>query len=206
MLFPLTVSGWGSTIRYKTDVIVGQNGQEVRNAVWQDPLLKFNAAFAIRTYGDIETLQAFFHMVKGREQGFMVKDWSDFSIDRTNIGTGDGADATWQLVKKYTNAIGTYTRTITRPVAGSLSVWVANTLKTITTHYTFSTTTGVITFTGGNTPGVGEAIEASCTEFYVPCRFDTDELDIELLNYWVRSGADAGLIQIPDIPMVEIRE
>jgi uncharacterized protein (TIGR02217 family) len=205
--FPLTVSGWGATVRYKTDVIVGANGQEVRNALWQDPLLKFNAAFAVRTYEDIATLQTFFHAVKGREQAFLVKDYADFTISRNTIGTGDGADATWQLLKLYTQSgIGTYSRTITRPAAGSLSVWVNNTLKTVTTHYTFSTTTGVITFTGGNTPANGHLIEAACTEFYVPCRFDTDELDIELLSYWVESGANTGRIQIPEIPIVEVRE
>lgn len=205
--FPLTVSEWGKAIRYQTDITVGRNGQEVRNALWQDPLLRFNAAFAVRSYADIDTLADFFHAMKGREQSFLVKDWSDFSITRAQgaLGTGDGADAIWQLVKNYVQSgVGTYSRTIKYPATGSMSVWVNNVLQTLTTHYSFSTTTGIITFVSA--PANGHAIEAACTEFYVPCRFDTDELPIEMLSYWVASGADRSNVNVPDIPIVEVRE
>lgn len=206
VLFPLEVSGWGAAPRYLTDITVGRNGQEVRNAVWQDPLYSYNAAFAVKRYADIATLVNFFHNCKGREQSFLVKDYADFEIARQSIGTGDGADATWQIYKTYTQSgIGSYQRTITKPKANSLSVWVNNVLQTPTTHYTYSTSTGVITFTGGNIPANGHSIEVACTEFYVPCRFDTDELPVEMLSYYVSSGASAGLVEVPEIRLVEVR-
>lgn len=206
--FPLTVSGWTKTPRYSTDIIIGRNGQEVRNALWQDPLLAFNAAFAVRSYADIATLETFFHAMKGREGAFLVKDWADFSIPRTEIGTGDGTDTTFQLVKKYTQSgVGTYTRTITRPIAtegvGGVRVWVNNS-EVATANVSHSTTTGIITL--ATAPTASHSVEASCDEFYVPCRFDTDELPLEMLNYWVESGANVANVNVPDIPIVEVRE
>lgn len=206
-LFPLEVSSFGANVRYKTDITIGKSGAEVRNANWQDPLLSFNAGFAVKTYADINTLITLFHAVKGREQSFLVKDYSDYKIERTNIGTGDNVDTTFQLVKKYVHGvIGTYTRTITKPKAiegvGGVRVWVNNS-ELPTTDFSFSSTTGIITMVSA--PAGAEAVEASCDEFYVPCRFDIDELPIELMNWWVQSGADYANVNIPDIPLVEVR-
>jgi uncharacterized protein (TIGR02217 family) len=207
ILFPLDVGQWGSAIRYQTDITIGRNGQEVRNAVWQDPLFAYNAAFNIKTYDDIATLQEFFHLCKGREQSFLVKDYADFQIPRTQIGTGDNSDTTFQLVKKYTDGVlGTYTRTITKPKqlegAGGVRVWVNNS-ELATNQFSFSESTGIITT--GSAPTTGHAVEASCDEFYVPVRFDIDELPLDLLNFWVSGDTENGLVQIPDIRLVEVR-
>lgn len=207
-LFPLEVSQWGSDTEYKTDITVGRNGQEVRNAVWQDPLRSFNAAFGIKTYADIATLETFFHAVKGREQSFLIKDYSDFQIARTTIGTGTGALTTFQLIKTYVHpVIGTYTRTITKPRqlegVGGVRVWVNN-VELAAAAYSFSSVTGIITLSAA--PSVGHLVEASCDEFFVPGRFDIDKLPISMLNYWVEaSGTDYSNVQIPDIPLVEVR-
>lgn len=205
--FPLEVSGFGSNIRYQTDIIVGRNGQEVRNALWQDPLYSYNAAFGVKSYADIETLQIFFHAVKGREQSFLVKDYADFEIPRTTIGTGDGADTTFQLIKTYVHGvIGTYTRTITKPKAlegvGGVRVWVNN-VELDAADYSFSSSTGIITIPVA--PTIGHAVEASCDEFYVPCRFDIDELPVQLLTFWVEAAGNYANVQVPDIPLVEVR-
>lgn len=208
-LFPLTVSSWGANPEYNTDITKGKSGAEVRNANWQDALLSFNAVFAVRTYADIDTLLTFFHAVKGREQSFLVKDWSDYTIPRTNIGTGDGVDTTFQLVKKYVHGvIGTYTRTITKPKAiegvGGVRVWVNN-VELAAADYSFSSVTGIITLSAA--PTAGHAVEASCDEFYVPCRLDIDKLPIEMLHFWVDgiTSEKYGLINVPDIPLCEVR-
>jgi uncharacterized protein (TIGR02217 family) len=206
-VFPLDVGQFGSSIRYQTDITVGRNGQEVRNAVWQDPLFTYNAAFNIKTYDDIATLQAFFHLCKGREQSFLVKDYADYSISRTSIGTGDDSDTTFQIVKKYTEGVlGTYTRTITKPttVEGStgVRVWVDNSEVT-GANFSVSGSTGIITLT--SPPPMGKDVEMSCALFYVPVRFDVDELPIELLNYWVSGATINGLVEIPEIRLVEVR-
>lgn len=204
--FPLTVSQWQKAVAYSTDVIVGRNGQEVRNAMWQDPLMKFNAAFTVRSYADINTLATFFHAMKGREQSFLVKDWSDFQISAwTQSTTATGVGVTdFQLVKRYNQTIGAgsseYIRTIKYPKTGTVTARKGD--GTPLTVSSVNTSTGVVTLSAAVTSGT---VEFKCTEFYVPCRFDTDELPIEMLSYWLSSGADKSNVTVPDIPMIEVR-
>lgn len=204
--FPLAVSRWGANVSYMTDITRGRNGQESRNAVWQDPLYSFNASFGVKTYADINTLVSFFHAVKGREQSFLVKDPSDYSIARQTIGTGDGADTTFQLIKTYTTSFGSYQRTITKPISAEDStgvlVWVNN-VAIDAANRSHSTSTGIITLSVA--PSLGHTVEASCAEYYVPVRFDIDTLPVELLAAWVESGADVANVSVPDIPLVEVR-
>lgn len=207
-LFPLEVSSWSANIIYKTDITVGANGNEVRNALWQDPMKSFNAGFLVKSYSDIETLATFFHVVKGREQVFLIKDPSDYKTDWTVFAeTIDGAVTQFQLIKKYTHGvIGTHTRTITKPKAilgaGGVSIR-DNGVAVPTNQYSFSSVTGIVTFSVP--PPAGHTIDFKIDEFYFPVRFDIDELPIDLLHYWVENGADAALAQVPDIPLKEIR-
>lgn len=206
-LYSLTVSSLERQLRYMTDITVGRNGQEVRNALWQDPLYSYNLNHSIKTYDDIETLETLFHAVKGKEQSFLVLDQGDFDSPRTNIGTGTGALTTFQLVKKYTHGvIGTYSRNITKPKQvegiGGVRVWVNN-VELATSAFSFSSVTGIITIPSA--PPAAQAVEASCDEFYVPVRFDIDELPTTMLNYWVASGQNYSNVEIPGIPLKEVR-
>ena len=204
--FPLAVSEWQKSVAYMTDVIVGRNGQEVRNAIWQDPLLRFNAAFSIKTYADVQSLVTFFHAMRGREQAFLVKDWADFEItDWTQSSdTANGTRTTFQLVKRYTQTIGntssTYVRTIRNPKINSVTAQVNGSPATISS---VSLSTGVVTLQSA--PTNGQSVTFKCSEFYVPVRFDIDELPVEMLNYWVASGANKSNVQVPDIPLREVR-
>lgn len=206
-LFPLEVGNWSSARRFNTDITVGKSGHESRNANWQDPLRVFNASFNIKTYADIQLLDEIFLLVKGREQSFLIKDWSDFQIERQTIGTGNGSATTFQLKKTYTNAvIGTYDRIITKPKAiegvGGVRVWV-NDVELETSAFSFSSVTGIITLSAA--PTGGHVVEASCDEFFVPVRFDTDELPIDMLNYWIAAGEGKSNVQIPPVPLIEVR-
>lgn len=211
-VYPIGLSSLQKSIAYSTDITVSKSGHEVRNANWQDPLHKFNAASGIRSRADVATLEAFFHVVKGRETAFLLQDLSDYTIPQSGstpalIGTGDGADATWQITKTYTDALSnTYVRNITRPSAtvSDLAVYVNDVLQTHTTHYTYSTTTGIITFVAA--PTVAHTIKVTLAKYYVPVRFDIDELPVDLLCYWVDSGTPYSLGEIPNVPMIEVRD
>lgn len=204
--FPLTVSEWQKSVAYMTDIVAGRNGQEVRNAIWQDPLLRFNASFSVKSYADIEALTVFFHAMRGREQAFLVKDWADFEItDWTQSSdTANSSRTTFQLVKRYTQTIGvttsTYVRTIKHPKASSVTAQVNG---SPVTPSSVNLSTGVVTLPSA--PTTGQSVTFKCTEFYVPVRFDIDELPIEMLNYWVASGANKSQIDVPEIPLVEVR-
>lgn len=209
-LFPLEVGRWGSSPRYSTDVIVGASGYEVRNANWQDPLYKYNAAFGVKTKADIEALHIFFHGVKGREGSFLVKDYQDFAVTEwtTFAETPNSSLTTFQLIKKYTHSVlGTYTRTITKPkqLEGPNGVSIRdNGVVMGVGNYSFSSSTGIVTFSSA--PATGRTIDFKIAEFYVPVRFDTDELPTEMLMWWInQNAAERTLIELPDIPLVEVR-
>ncbi len=104
---------------------------------------------------------------------------------------------TFQLVKTYGSAFAPWTRDIKKPVAGSVRVAVAGVEKTASHAFQRrSCATGVVTFTGGNIPTMGQSVTAGF-EFDVPVRFDTDRLEVNL------SLIEAG--SIPNIPIVEVR-
>lgn len=204
--FPLSVSEWQKSVSYMTDIVAGRNGQEVRNAIWQDPLLKFNASFSVKSYQDIQDLTIFFHAMRGREQAFLVKDWADFEITEwtQSSNTANGTRTEFQLVKRYTQTIGvttsTYVRTIKHPKSGSVTCQVNG---SPVTPSSVNLSTGVVTLPSA--PTNGQSVTFKCTEFYVPVRFDIDELPVEMLNYWVASGANKSQVDVPEIPLVEVR-
>lgn len=213
-IFPLSMQELAGGPRFQTDITVGGNAREVRNRAWQDPLWTWNAAYAVKSRADAYTLYTFFLNCYGREQTFLLYDPFDYKISQDgstfqNIGTGDGADATFQITKKYTDDYSnTFTRNIYRPsaTAADLVVKVAGTTKTNPTHYGYSSTTGVITFTGGNIPSAAQAITITLQKFYTLVRFDIDELPMKSLLAWVAGGADYSAHELPEIPLIEVRE
>jgi uncharacterized protein (TIGR02217 family) len=208
-VYPIGLSSLQKSIVYSTDITIGRSGHEVRNANWQDPLHKFNAASGIKTRADVATLEAFFHTCRGRETGFLLQDLSDYQIPSSGNTPQllPGSGNTRQIVKRYTDALNnTLDRVITRPSSNTthLKVYNNGSLLTHGSQYTYSATTGVITFTF--TPST---VTITLDKFYVPVRFDTDELPIDLLCMWVdleNNGEPYSLGEMPSVPIVEIRE
>ncbi len=95
-------------------------------------------------------------------------------------------------MKLYTSGAQSWTRTITKPVAGTVAL-ALNGVPQIT-GWTVNTSTGVVTFAPAPAPGA--AITAGF-EFDVPVRFDTDTLDVTL--DLERLGS------ITSIPLIEVR-
>jgi len=189
--------------QWSTTVIETDSGSESRNQRWSYPRHKYDVAYGIRTNDRLENLLAHFHVMAGKAIGFRYKDWMDYkSCARANtitaldcaIGTGTGALATFQLYKTYTQGAYVRSRKILKPIAGTIKVAVAGTEKTISTHWTVATTTGIVTFTGGNLPANGEAVTAGF-EFDVPVRYDIDELEINL-DFYLAGSAQVPLIEL----------
>ena len=197
---------------FSTDITVGKNGQEVRNANWEDAKWEFNAKYLIRSRDDAYTLYKFFLNCYGRETAFLVQDAFDYKIPQTgatfqSIGTGNGVATTFQIKKTYVDDFSnTYSRNIYRPSAttSDLAVKVNNVLKTYTTHYTYSATTGIITFL--TAPPNGHDVSITLARFNVFARFDIDKFPIDTILWVINSGVDYSLEQLPDIPIIEVRE
>lgn len=189
----------------RTDVVVLGSGFEERNARWADSRRSYNAGYGVKSLDDLHAVIAFFEERRGRLYGFRWRDHADGKscvpgaapspLDQA-IGTGDGIQAAFQLVKKYGAAHAPWLRTIAKPVAGTVRVAVDGDEVGEETDFTIDTATGFVIFLPGHVPAGGAVVTAGF-EFDVPVRFDTDRLEINVQGF--RHGA------IPHIPIVEVR-
>ena len=185
----------------RTQIVELASGAEERNASWANSRRRYDVAYGIRRADDLAAVVAFFEARNGRLHGFRFKDWADFksclpsqtpSATDQPIGTGNGSTTQFQLTKRYTSGAQSWSRAITKPVAGTVTIALNGTPQA--SGWSVSTTTGVVTFT--TAPALGVAISAGF-EFDVPVRFDTDLLDVTL--DLERLGS------ITSIPLLEIR-
>lgn len=183
-----------------TDIVTLRSGSEQRNSIWANSKHQFDAALGLRDASDIYLVKKFFEARLGRLYGFRWKDWSDFnSTDPTVatsnvdqlIGTGTGSNHNFQLAKLYSDAGGSYTRTIKKPVSGTTIISLNGVAQP--SGWTVDTTTGIVNFTVAPTAGV---LVKAGFEFDVPARFDDDSLAIavEVLN----------VSQIQSIKIIEV--
>ena len=185
----------------RTQIVELASGDEERNASWANSRRRYDAAYGIRRADDLAAVVAFFEARNGRLYGFRWKDWADYTSRLPSglpaatdqaLGTGDGTATDFQLVKVYSSGSQSWTRTITKPVDGTVTVAIDGIEQS--SGWSVDTTTGLITFT--TAPASGAIITAGF-EFDVPVRFDTDTLDVTLDIE--RLGS------ITSIPLIEVR-
>jgi uncharacterized protein (TIGR02217 family) len=192
--FPTDIAyGSAGGPEYSTDIVITNGGYEQRNVNWSQARAKYNVAHGIKTQNQLDSLIAFFRARKGRADGFRFKDWSDYKAIAQAIGTGDGANKIFQLVKTYSSGNISETRIITKPVASTLAVYIDAVLQS-NSDYALEVATGEINFVSAP---ANDAVVTADFEFDVPVRFDTDRLSATLDSYGVNSWND--------IPLVEVR-
>lgn len=187
----------------RTEIVTLQNGHEERNTPWTHSRRRYDAGVGLRSLDDVETLIAFFEARGGALNGFRWKDWSDHkscsaskapsALDQV-LGTGDGVRTAFQLVKTYRSGLQSYTRPITKPVAGTVLVAVAEDPKVESLEFSIDTTTGVVSFV--DPPALGAQVTAGF-EFDVPVRFATDSIQTSVASF------QAG--DVPSVPIMEVR-
>lgn len=185
----------------RTQIVALASGAEERNASWANSRRRYDVAYGLRRADDLAKVVAFFEARNGRLYGFRFKDWGDYKsclpsqaptpFDQV-LGTGDGTTRAFQLVKRYASGAQVWTRSITKPVAGT--VRVARDGVEAQTGWSLDPETGSVTFTIA--PAAGVVITAGF-EFDVPVRFDSDVLDVTLDIE--RHGS------ITSIPLIELR-
>jgi uncharacterized protein (TIGR02217 family) len=206
ILFPLGIAlkSAGGPER-KTEIVALGSGREERNARWAHSRRRYDAGYGVKTLDALAQVVAFFEERRGRLHGFRWRDRLDHSsaapgasispLDQA-IGTGDGAQTAFALMKLYGAAHAPYQRPIAKPVAGSVRVAVGGVEQTEGVAFSCDVTTGAVTFLPGHVPGAGAAVRAGFL-FDVPVRFDTDYLEVDL------SAFAAG--SVPRIPLLEIK-
>lgn len=181
---------------FETRIKQHENGQETRFRVRTISRQRWNLGYGIAANTILlENVRAIFYAGFGRWDTFLVRDWSDYLITAGTIGTGDGIETLYQVVRQYITTGGQiHERTLKRLDLTTLNVYVDGVLQTITTHYTVDTA-GLITFV---TPPADTLVVTVDVEFYFLARLDIDDFQAVIVT------ADAG--EMPDIPIIEVLE
>ncbi len=176
---------------FATSVVATASGYEQRNINWSAARGRWDVASGLKKQTQLDTLIAFFRARKGRVHGFRFKDWTDYKATAQALGTGNGTITTFQLIRTYSSGGSTDVRTITKPVAGTVNVYLAGVLQA--SGWSVNTTTGVITFT--TAPANGVAVSADY-EFDVPVRFDTDRMAVTIEQINLHQWSGIGIVEI----------
>jgi uncharacterized protein (TIGR02217 family) len=199
VLFPIEIGQEASVSpNFSTSIVTSASGFEVRNANWSQARMRFDAGPGVRGDAELETLLSFFRARRGPAVAFRFRDpYDNSSAGMTGepgptdeaIGTGDGANDGFELVKTYG---GGEQRRITRPIAGSVRVAVDGT--ELISGWTLEPK-GVVRF--DTAPAAGASVTAGFL-FDTPVRFANDQIEVN------RTSFLAG--EAPSVPMIEVRE
>ena len=192
VLFPEDISyGSRGGPGFRTSVSESDSGHERRVSHWSRPRYSFDVSYGVRTQQQLYTLREFYNARLGVANGFRFKDPVDYATTSTGqstatsvitnadvlIGTGDGSEVNFQLIKRYTSGANTVLRIINKPVTGTYKLSVNDVDQgSEGSGWSINESTGVLTFDVA--PTDTHAIKAGF-EFDVPVRFG-DSVDAVL--------------------------
>jgi uncharacterized protein (TIGR02217 family) len=192
----------------RVDIVSLSSGEEERNARWKDSRRSWDAGLGLRNVDDLAGVVAMFEECGGQLHSFRFRDWSDHSTAAAAIqtptagdqviGTGDGSETDFQLVKSY-GTLTPYYRLITKPIPGT--ILVALDAVSQGSGWSVDNLTGIVSFV--TPPANGVEVTAGFL-FDVPVRFDTPRLAVDLAYFSESEGR--GLGAIPTIPLIEVKE
>ncbi len=188
VVFPLALGREAEVApAFSTAILTGAGGAEQRNAAWGEARTSYDVGPGIRSEEDIRTLLAFFRARMGPARAFRLRDPFDSVSEGEAIGTGDGSQRRFALVRRYGEAV----RRITRPVAGTVSVRVGG----VATAAFAVEEGGLIVL---DTPPVAGAAVTAWFGFDVPVRFAEDRLSVTRQTFLAGNAAS--------VPLIEVRE
>ncbi|WP_375288245.1 DUF2460 domain-containing protein [Sphingomonas sp.] len=188
VLFPLALGQEAEVSpEYATAVVASAGGQETRNARWAAARTRYDVGPGVRSEADIAALLAFFRARLGPARGFRLRDPFDSVGAGEVLGKGDGVRRSFALVRRY----GATERRVTRPVAGSVRVFVDG----VETAAFVLEPLGIVAMEAA--PAAGAVVTASFA-FDVPVRFAEDRLTVTRATFLAGAAAS--------VPLVEVRE
>lgn len=179
--------------RFSTQIVTTDGGHEVRNSLWRYPrhVFEFNLAPDDPTSDYFTEFRDLYYAAGGAAEAFLFKHWSDFIGENEALASVDGSALIFQLMRNYTRGLITRTRKLTRPVAGSVVVYVGGVEQM--SGFAVDYETGQVTF---DSPPA--QVPTADFEFDVPVRFMDDEIELV--------GISDALEQPIDISLIEVRE
>jgi uncharacterized protein (TIGR02217 family) len=220
-VFPQDISyGSSGGPVHNTAIVETANGAEERIIRWQTPRHRYDVSYGIKNpETQLPVLLKFHKARQGRAYAFPFLDFFDYStnpaanINNFNtlpataldeiVGTGDGGTTQFQLIKTYTS-VQSAVRTLRKPIPNTIKVALDGTEVPIDNQVgavaTVNTNTGVVTFS--TAPASGVQVTAGC-KFYVPVRFESDELNISIDDFR-KGGVPDGIGLIEDLTDADI--
>lgn len=182
---------------YRVQQLITTGGYRKTNSQWSQHLRKFDIGYGVRTPEDLYLVREIFDAIGGPGGSFLMRDWSDWNTTKGKMGgddaagdpttkddmpmrnttdgtfVGDGTTATFQLIKRYqpSGATAFKDKDIVKPETG-IKVALDGVLQILTTEYTYSQTTGIVTFV---TPPTAAAVPTWGGNYYIPVAFLNDE-------------------------------
>ena len=163
---------------FATTVVVSGAGHEQRNVNWAEARGRWDVGTGLKNQAQLDALIAFFRARKGKAYGFRFKDWTDFKATGQLLGTGDDATTAFQLIKHYPSGSAVESRTISKPVAGTVRIYFDGVEQLA--DWFVDVATGIVAFT---TPPAQDVDVTADFEFDVPVRFDTDHMAVTIETY-----------------------
>jgi len=171
---------------FMTEIVSLGSGAEQRNIRWAQARAHYNISTGIRTREEMAQVIAHFRNVFGRAYSFPFQDWTDYVA--TAVPMVSVTATVWQLVKTYSIGPSTYTRTITKPMSGSVAITVNG---TTVTPANINYATGLVTF--ASAPA---ATPVASFQFYVPVRYDIDQLPVTAEAYTKQVVNQIDLVEV----------
>lgn len=178
-----------------TTVLPGPNGVKTTVQNWPQALCRYELSLVGIKRDVLEAFTTFVLGRRGAAYGFLFKDWRDYSATAQPLGTGDGVDTTFPLIRTYADAVRPYLRQITRPVltgTGALVIY-ANAVAVSDTLWDFAN--GVVTFAPAPANGV---VLTWTGNFEIPVSFVEDQIPVTL--------AHENMATLPSFVIEEINE
>jgi uncharacterized protein (TIGR02217 family) len=201
VLFPIELGQQASALaEFSTDIVATLAGQERRNSDWADARLSYDVGPGVRSEQELGTLLQFFRARRGPAVGFRFRDPFDHSsADMISppsasdqiLGTGDGLQTIFNLIKTYGNGADAQVRRITRPVESSIQMAVNGVLSAA---WILSAGGQIIFETA---PPTGAIVTAGFV-FDVPVRFAGDQIEMNRFTFGAGEMASVPLIEIKD--------
>lgn len=201
-----------SSPRWSTNIAIVDSGAEQVNQNWSHPLARYTLPEAVRNMTIFNSIRDHWLVMRGPAYAFPFRDPLDFAslpLSQPNvapsitdedqiIGTSNGVQTKFQLVKKY--AVGTqeYTRTIKLPIVSSVLINLHYTAQEIIDTppptFTVNRETGEVEFSFP--PLAGKLITAGFL-FDVPVRFESDtEFDGIVSTFSLGGYSDISLVEV----------
>lgn len=181
-VFPSNLPGitWSitKTPRYSTRKQSAMSGYEVRVSRRALPMWDFKLSYEylngqrVAGVSELEQLVGLFLRHRGSWDSFLFTDFSDNNVTDQLIGVGDGTTKTFQLTRVW----GSHAEPCTN-INTVTNIKVAGAVKTLTTHYSVSST-GIITFI--TAPSAGQKVTWTGS-YYYRARFSDDYIDADAL-------------------------